>query len=173
MSSSSEEWNGNYLMIDVASSSECDGDSWFEMMSVKISKCSCCEEEEEECATCDLESCEYAICKTCLEQQKNYGALESHLSGPQHKEAYSIWLETLAHISTCMPPANQPCTIRSCMRGRELITHLKDCPKKLSGKCMRCEIIWVGVCAHASHCTNRNCLIPQCRHVAEYKRSKG
>ncbi|KAJ4873923.1 hypothetical protein Rs2_44338 [Raphanus sativus] len=108
MSSSSEEWNGNYLMIDVASSSECDGDSWFE-------------------------SCEYAICKTCLEQQKNYGALESHLSGPQHKEAYSIWLETLAHISTCMPPANQPCTIRSCMRGRELITHLKDCPKKLSG----------------------------------------
>lgn len=58
-------------------------------MSVKISKCSCCEEEEE-CATCDLESCEYAICKTCLEQQKNYGALESHLSGPQHKEAYSV-----------------------------------------------------------------------------------
>ncbi|KAG5374147.1 hypothetical protein IGI04_042534 [Brassica rapa subsp. trilocularis] len=142
-----------------------------ELVATGLGKCSLCNKDDQDCAACGIETCNYSICNNCFRTGK-FGLLELHLlDKDNYKKSYDLWLSTLEHLSSCVPTPDQPCMSVKCSLARDLMMHLKDCNRRIDGGCKRCKQIWVGMSVHASHCSLPNCNISFCRSISEFKRT--
>ncbi|KDD71691.1 hypothetical protein H632_c4555p0, partial [Helicosporidium sp. ATCC 50920] len=77
-------------------------------------------------------------------------------------------LQMLVHASSCADCANP-----SCAQMKGLFSHAMGCANKPpAGNCRACWHMWALLNSHASHCTARDCPVPECLTIRERSRQR-
>lgn len=76
--------------------------------------------------------------------------------------------QMLLHASTCVD-----CSNSSCAQMKGLFSHAMSCRNKPpAGNCRACWHMWALLNSHASHCTARECPVPECLNIRERNRQR-
>lgn len=72
-------------------------------------------------------------------------------------------LDLLVHACTCR---KQEC-VPNCIKMRELLRHVHECPIKSQGGCKKCRRVWLLLQYHAKSCKTKDCQVPKCGQIRE------
>lgn len=86
----------------------------------------------------------------------------------RHKEMLRRHLELLVHSCTCQKPD----CVSNCLKMRELLKHVHECPIKSQGGCKKCRRVWLLLQYHAKNCKNKECHVPKCAQIREALRMR-
>ena len=98
------------------------------------------------------------------QQQGQEGEKERPQLSAQEERRLKIQrcIQSLVHATHCR---EINCQHLSCARMKRVVEHTKTCKRKTSGGCQICREFIHLCCYHASHCLERECVVPFCRHI--------
>lgn len=73
-------------------------------------------------------------------------------------------LDLLVHACTCRKQAE---CVPNCIKMRELLRHVHECPIKSQGGCKKCRRVWLLLQYHAKSCKTKDCQVPKCAQIRE------